>query len=101
VVSSTPRPQFDPGKEPVPILQEPGLAPGSVWTVGKSRPHWDSITDRPVRSQSLHRLSYRAHKVRLNYVYIRRHLSVRDKLKEIFLGGVCMFEGLDRGVVFC
>ena len=61
VVSSTPRPHFTPGKDPVPILQEAGRAPGPVWTGGKSRPHRDSISDRPARSQSLYRLSYRAH----------------------------------------
>jgi len=61
VVSSTLRPQFTTGKDPVPILQEAGWAPGPVWTGGKSRPHRDSIPDRPVRSQSLYRLSYRAH----------------------------------------
>ena len=58
MVSSTPRPYFTPGKEPVPILQKAGWAPGPVWTVRKSRPHRDSIPDRPARSQSLHRLSY-------------------------------------------
>ena len=62
VVSSTPRPHFTPGKDPVPILQEAGWAPGPVWTGGKSRPHRDSIPDRPARSHSLHRLSYPAHK---------------------------------------
>jgi len=61
VVSSTPRRHFTPGKDPVPILQEPGWAPGPVWTGGKSRPHWDPIPDRPARSQSLYRLSYPAH----------------------------------------
>jgi len=61
VVSSTPRPHFTPGKDPVPILQEAGWAPGPVWTGGKSRPHRDSIPDRPARSQSLYRLSYPAH----------------------------------------
>ena len=35
VVSSTPRPNFIPGKEPVPIVQETGWAPGPVWTGGK------------------------------------------------------------------
>ena len=50
-----------PGKEPVPILQEAGWAPGPVWKGGKSRPHRDSIQDRPARSQSLYRLSYPAH----------------------------------------
>jgi len=59
VVSSTPRPHFTHGKVPVPILQEAGWAPGPVWTGGKSRPHRDSIPDRPARSQSLYRLSYR------------------------------------------
>ena len=50
VVSSTPRPHFTDGKEPVPILQEAGWVPGPVWTGGKSRPHRDSIPDRPARS---------------------------------------------------
>ena len=31
VVSSTPRPHFTSGKDPVPILQEAGWAPGPVW----------------------------------------------------------------------
>ena len=48
-----------PGKTP--ILQEFVWAPGSVWTGGKYRPHRDSITDRPARSQSLYRLSYPVH----------------------------------------
>ena len=61
VISSTPRPHFTPGKEPVPILQEAGWAPGPVWTGGRSRPHRDSIPDRPARSQSLYRLSYPGH----------------------------------------
>jgi len=37
-------------------LQEAGWAPWPVWTGGKSRPHRDSIPDRPARSQSLYRL---------------------------------------------
>ena len=61
MVSSTPRPHFTPWKDPVLILQEAGWAPGPVWTSGKSRPHRDSIPDRPARIQSLYRLSYRAH----------------------------------------
>ena len=60
VVSSTPCPHFTPGKDPVPILQEAGWGPGPIWTGGISRPHWDSILDRPARSQSLYRLSYPA-----------------------------------------
>ena len=50
VVSSTPRPHFTPGKDPVLIVQEAGWAPGPVWTGGKSRPHWDSIPDVVIRT---------------------------------------------------
>ena len=50
MVSSTLRPHFTPGKDPVPIFQEAGLAPGPVWTGGKSRRHRDSIPDRLSRS---------------------------------------------------
>ena len=39
-----------PGKEPVTIVQEAGWAPEPLWTGGKSRPHRDSIPDRPARS---------------------------------------------------
>jgi len=49
-----------PGKTRYTILQEAEWAPGPVWTGGKSRPHRDSIPDRPARSQSLYRLSYPA-----------------------------------------
>jgi len=61
VVSSTSRPHFTPGEDPVPILQEAGWAPGPVWTGGKSHLHRDSIPARLARSRSLYRLSYRAH----------------------------------------
>jgi len=50
VVSSTSRPHFTPGEDPVPILQETGWTPRQVWTGGKSRPHRDSIPDRPAGS---------------------------------------------------
>jgi len=50
VVSSTPRPHYIPGEDPVPILQEAGWAPGLVWTGGKSRPHRDLIPARQARS---------------------------------------------------
>jgi len=58
VVSSTPQHHFTPGKDPVPILEEAGWAPGPVWTGRKSCPHHDSILDRPACSQSLYRLSH-------------------------------------------
>ena len=49
-----------PGKDPVPILQQAEWASGPVWIGGKSRPHRNSIPDRPTRRQSLYRLSYPA-----------------------------------------
>ena len=61
MVSGMPQPHFTPRKDPVPILQEAGWATGPVWTDRKSRPHRDSIPDRPARSQALYRLSYLAH----------------------------------------
>ena len=63
VVSSMPRPHFTPGEDTVPILQEAGWVPGPVWTSENSRPYRDSIPDRPARSQSLYRLSYRAQQI--------------------------------------
>ena len=50
MVSSTLWPHFTPRKDLVPILQESGWGPGPVWTGGISRPHRDSIPDRPARS---------------------------------------------------
>jgi len=70
MVSSTPRPHFTPGKEPVNISQETGWAPGPVSTGGKSRPHLDSIPYRPARSQSLYRLSYPAQLHIYIYIYM-------------------------------
>ena len=58
VVSSMPRLHFTPRKDPAPIVQEAGWAPGLVWTGRKSRPNRDSILDHPARSQSLYQLSY-------------------------------------------
>ena len=47
VVSSKPRPHFTRGKDPVPILQEAGWAPGPVWTGGITRPGTRSRTVQP------------------------------------------------------
>ena len=52
---------LQPGKDPIPILQEAGWAPESAWEGGKSRPHRDSIPDRPARNQSLYRLGFPAY----------------------------------------
>ena len=55
-----PRPLFTPRKDPVPIVQEAGWAPVLVWT-GAENLALTGIRspDRPARSQSLYRLSYR------------------------------------------
>ena len=57
----TPRPgRFTPGKDPVPIVQEAGWAPGPVWTgVENLATTGIRSADRPARSESLYRLSYR------------------------------------------
>ena len=49
-----PRPLFTPGKDPVPIVQEAGLAPGPVWTGAENlASHWgfDPRTVQPVASR--------------------------------------------------
>ena len=62
-VSVTPRPLFTPRKDPVPIVQEAGWAPVQVWTGAENLVLTGFRSpERPVRSQSLYRLSYPAHK---------------------------------------
>jgi len=65
VVSSMPRPHFTPGKDPIPIVQEAGWAPGPVWMGGKSRLHRDSIPDRPALSQYYTNISLLKHGVQV------------------------------------
>ena len=56
-----PRPLFTPGKDPVPIVQVAGCAPGLVWTgVENLVPSRIRSPDRPARSQSLYQLRYPA-----------------------------------------
>jgi hypothetical protein len=59
-VWSAPRPgRFTPGKDPVPIVQESGLAPRPIWTCAKNlAPTGIWSPDRPAHSQSLYRLRY-------------------------------------------
>ena len=66
---SAPRPgHFTPGKDPVPIVQEAGWAPGPVWTGAENlAPTGIRSPHRPVRSESLYRLSYRCPII---YIYI-------------------------------
>jgi hypothetical protein len=47
-VSVTPRPLSTPGKDPAPIVQETGWAPGPVWTGAENlAPNWIRSPDRP------------------------------------------------------
>ena len=76
-VSVTPWPLFTPGKEPVPIVQDAGWAPGPVWTGAEIlAPTGTRSPDRPTRSQSLYRLRYPAHKLDYTVPRINR-LSYR------------------------
>ena len=56
----TPRPgRITSGKDPVPISQEAGWAPGPVWTGAETlAPIGIRSPDRPARSESLYRLCY-------------------------------------------
>ena len=98
MVSSTPRPHFTPGKDPVPILQEVGWAPGPVWTGGKSRPHRDSIPNRTAHSQSLYRLSYRAH-CNLLLITINYETNGINKLKLIDISFFSLINLIDVSYV--
>ena len=69
-VSVTPRPLFTPEKDPVPIVQRAGWAPGPVWTGAEILTSTGIRSpDRPAHSQSLYRLSYRAITERSNNLY--------------------------------
>jgi hypothetical protein len=53
-----------PKKDPVPIVQEGGWAPGPVWMCAENlAPTGVRSPDRPAHSQSLYRLSYPAHNI--------------------------------------
>ena len=52
--------RFTPRKDPVPVAQEAGWAPGPVWTGAENLASTGIRSpDRPARSQLLYRLSYR------------------------------------------
>ena len=69
-ISVTPRLLSTPGKDPAPIVQEAGWAPGPVWTVAENLvPTGIRSPDRPAPSQSLYRLRYPARTYVYNYLY--------------------------------
>jgi len=54
--------RFTSGKDPLPIVQETGWAPGPIWTDAENlAPTGIRSPDRQVRSKLLHRLSYHGH----------------------------------------
>jgi hypothetical protein len=84
VVSVTPWPYFTPGKDPVPIVQETGWAPGPVWTGAENlAPTGIQSPDRPARSQSLYRLSYPALTYQSLKIFLNQNMrGLRNKAKE-------------------
>ena len=78
MVSVITRPLFT---NPVPFVQEAGWAPGPVWTGGKSRPIGIRSPDRPARSQSLYRPSYRGPVDKIYLLHIANAISNKVKVK--------------------
>jgi len=81
-VSVTPRPNFTPGKDSVPIVQEDWWVPEPVWTGAENLAPTGirSRTFQPV-AQSLCRLSYRAHKIVTNIYNIPPKRCICANLK--------------------
>ena len=76
-----PQPLFTLGKDPVPTVQEAGWAPGMVWTrVENLALTGIRSPDRPTCSQSLYRLSYRAHTFMIisSLIFRLRNVSERS-----------------------
>jgi len=82
VVSVTPWPLFAPGKDPVPIVQDVGWAPGPVWIGAENLapPGFDPWTIQPVvscytdwatRPTKFLRIFVNSKIVRLTYLYAR------------------------------
>jgi len=78
-----------PGKTRYPFYRRLVGPQGRSGRTEKSRPHRDSIPDRPARSRSLYRLSYPAH----IYIYIyanmcfidQKYIKIKHKKDGIFL----------------
>ena len=90
VVSSTPRPHFTPGKDPV---QESGWAPGPAWTGGKFRPPG-------IRPQTVQLVvsRYTDWATRSTYIlYVNLHCQ---KKKNIFRGIFAVFKNLSLIIYF-
>ena len=64
-----------PGKDPVTIVQEAGWAPGPVWTGAENLTTGIRSLDRPTRSESLYRLSYRGPYVIIEYKLLKYRIE--------------------------
>jgi len=59
VINTTPRPLYQRERDPVPIVQEAGWAPGPEWGYEKSRPPTEiRCPDRLFHTESLYLLLY-------------------------------------------
>jgi hypothetical protein len=89
VASPTPRPLYPRERDPVPIVQEAGWAPGSVWTAAENlAPTGIRSPDRPARSESLYRLRYPG----------PRYLEV---IRKETLQGACVAQRLALTTILC
>jgi hypothetical protein len=83
-VSVTLQPLFIPGKDPVPIVQEAGWAPGPIWTGAENlAPTGIRSPESPARSQSLYRLSYPAHSQHMLAHYLTFFLGNTDRTRYV------------------
>jgi len=73
---------FTPRKDPVPIVQEAGWAPGPVWTGAENlAPNGIRPPDRPAHSQSLYQLRYPANVNHMRHQgFLREILEKKKKL---------------------
>jgi len=59
MANATPRPLYPRERDPLPIVQEAGWAPGPVWTVTENHASTRIQSPvRPARNEMLYRLSY-------------------------------------------
>jgi hypothetical protein len=80
--------RFTPGKDPVPIVQEAGWAPGPVWTCANNlAPTGIRFPNRPARSQSLYRLSYPAHVYKIMWKNTVRRSKPQNRIWRMRIAG--------------
>ena len=101
MISSTPRPHFTPGKDPLPILQEAGWAPGPVWTSA------ENLVPTRIRSRtvqpvvSLYRLSYPALFCAVPYLIALRFCFLFSSYATCVFNIIFMFFVLYFCFLFC